>query len=231
MTPRSLTCRATTRRDRLGTDGARPDHLSDARAVLAKYGIDEPEAVIAHLTGRGRRDAEAGRSGLRQHPVRADRQPAAGADRRCGRRPGAPYHADRAERSDRGRGARHRGDACRDRGAIARRPIPRRRRHRHAAGGAVVGGEDHRHVQGKRPRRAQRDSGSRSPPRWLKIPAGRSASRRSPATPMASTEPRTMRGRLSTRTRSPAPRLAASPSKRRWPRTMRTDFSPPSAIS
>ena len=50
--------------------------FADARAVLAKYRIDEPAAVIGASRRGGDGDAEARRPDLRAHAVRADRQPA-----------------------------------------------------------------------------------------------------------------------------------------------------------
>ena len=46
-----------------------PTTFADARAVLAKYRIDPPPAVVAHLAAAAGRDAEARRPELRPHAV------------------------------------------------------------------------------------------------------------------------------------------------------------------
>ena len=65
-----------------------PTSFAEARAVLAKYRIDRPAAVLAHLEAAGEETPKPGDPVFARARVRADRQPAAGARRRgrCRRR-------------------------------------------------------------------------------------------------------------------------------------------------
>ena len=74
-----------------------------------------------------------------------------------------------------------------------------------AAGGAAVRRRDDRDLAPLGAARAAAAATASSCWRWRRISAARRGSRRWPATPTASTEPKTMPGRLSTRTRSRGP--------------------------
>ena len=59
-----------------------PTTLADARAIIARYRLDVPEAVHRALADPGQRDAEARRCGVRRNVLRAGRTAGGGVSRR-----------------------------------------------------------------------------------------------------------------------------------------------------
>ena len=113
-------------RDRLGPDRADPTTFADARAILARYGIEPPPAVRAHLErGRGG-DAQARRPaagrGRDGHRRDAAGEPGGGGRGRAHGRRGAAHPGRRAG----GRGARGRPGHGRDRAPGRRHGQPLR---------------------------------------------------------------------------------------------------------
>ncbi len=113
---------------------------ADARAVLAKYGIDKPAAVVEHLAAGRDETPKPGDPIFRRARFELVASPQELVERVGRRGAAAKRHADRAERPGRGRGARRRAGACGDCPATTRRRVPHRRTQDPAAGGAAVGG-------------------------------------------------------------------------------------------
>ena len=95
--------------------------FADARAVLAKYRIDEPAAVVEHLAAAAGETPKPGDPIFRRARFELIASPQELAEGGGRRGAAAEGHADRAQRPDRGRSARCRAGARGDRQAIARR--------------------------------------------------------------------------------------------------------------
>ena len=133
-----------------------PTTFADARAVLAKYRIAEPAAVVAHLAAAADETPKPGDPIFARTPVRADREPAgtrcAPPPRsRCGgtSRRSCSATASRAKRAM-WRSCTPRSPASCAPASSASAPDGG------AAGGAAVGRRDHGDRAGTGPRRAQR---------------------------------------------------------------------------
>ena len=132
-----------------------PTSFADARAVLAKYRIDEPAAVIAHLAAAADETPKPG------DPVFADSRYtliaspqqalAAAADAALARGVTPIVLSDRIEGEARDVGLVHAAIALQ----LARRPVPRRRRAVAPPAVLLSGGETTVTVRGARARRAQ----------------------------------------------------------------------------
>ena len=200
-----------------------PTSFADARAVVAKYGIEEPAAVLTHLDTAAEETPKPGDRGRRaRYELIASPQQALAAA--AARRAGARHRAGRAERSDRGRVARRRGGARGDRAAGSGRPVPGRRDGRLAAGGAAVGRRDDGDRAGRRARRPQR-----------RVPAGAGGASRRRRRRDGLRYRRHRRNRRQCRgdclpEHDARARARAGHAARRWRRTTVTGFSPPRGI-
>ena len=171
-----------------GPTVADPSRFADARAVLARYAIEAPAAVRAHLSAAAEETPKPGDARLaraRTVLVATPAEALAAAAQQAETLGLAPIVlGDRIEGEAREVGRAH--------AALARAARPQGRPR-----GAVVGRRDHGHGHRHGGRRAQRRIPARPRPRAL---TARTASMRSPAIPTASTAPRTMPARSSART-------------------------------
>ena len=183
-----------------------PTTFADARAVLAKYRIDEPLAVIAHLAAQADETPKPGdpifaraRFELIASPLASLR---AAADAALRQNITPIVLSDRIEGEARDVALVHAAIARQLRAGefrVGDRAVP-------LPAVLLSGGETTVTVA------ARAAAGATSSSCWRSLwrSTARRASRRSPATPTASTEPRTMPGRSSIRTASRGPPRSAS---------------------